>query len=305
MTREDETQRSPRARPVADAPIDAMLAKTDELARRWAVALIIARPLGQMADVPLEDFAREAPALCAAVIRALDSDAELLQLAAGGDPSARDGVAQAQVSRFGALGWVPDARDAVQDVEALRGVLWEALLEEMHQPSFDRSSARLVADLSDRLAHVCATALAALLTRSPSAASGQQLPAARALAAEQARYSSMRSPQGRRAAIIVDEIEEFSARPGEVSDTAYAAHSLRPHGAGAEPAREPSPESREMRTPERRSGETRPRPRPWDTRAPAERPAKPTTEGRAAPAGDGGPVMHVRRAFPAPVDERS
>jgi hypothetical protein len=304
MPREHETGLSPRARPVADAPIGAMLAKTDELARRWAIALIIARPLGQMADVPLEDFAREAPALCGAVIRALDSDAELLQLAAGGELSARDGVAQ--VSRFGALGWVPDARDAVQDVEALRGVLWEALLEEMHQPSFDRSSARLVADLSDRLAHVCATALAALLTRSPAAASGQQPPPARAVVAEQARYSSMRSPQDRRAAVIVDEMEELSARSRDTSDTAYdAARSLRGHGALAEQDREPSPGSRDRRMPERRGDETRPRPLPWDTQAPAGRPAKRTPEVRVEPTEGSGPEMRARRGSATPVDERS
>src|SRR4029077_9311809 len=166
MSGDGHIEHSPRARPVADAPVDALLVRADELARRWAIALLLARPLQEMVEVPLEDLAREVPALCAQAIRALDSDGELERLAAGAESGSRGSAAWA--SRLAAPTGAPDARAAVYEVEALRGVLWEALLEELERPIFGHASARLVADLSDRLAHVCATPLAAMLT--PSAA---------------------------------------------------------------------------------------------------------------------------------------
>jgi hypothetical protein len=71
---------------------------------------------------------------------------------------------------LGALAGAPDSCSAVAAVEALRVVLWEALLDELGPsspgsvfPTSNRSSTRLVADLADRLAYVCSTALAATL----------------------------------------------------------------------------------------------------------------------------------------------
>jgi GGDEF domain-containing protein len=162
----------PRARPVAEAPVDALLARADELARRWAIALICTRPLGRIAEIPLDDLAREAPALCAQLVGALGSDRELERMIPGGG---REDAGPA--SRLGALAGVPDSCSAVAAVEALRGVLWEALLDELRPgppgsvlPTSDRSSTRLVADLADRLAYVCSTALAATLARDSAAA---------------------------------------------------------------------------------------------------------------------------------------
>jgi hypothetical protein len=42
-------------------------------------------------------------------------------------------------------------------------VLWEALLDELRWPSPDATAARQVADLADRLAYVCSSALVAAL----------------------------------------------------------------------------------------------------------------------------------------------
>jgi GGDEF domain-containing protein len=150
------TSQPPRARPVADLPGDALLARADELARRWAIALILVRPLERIGELPLEELAREAPSLCAQALRALQSDVELDRLTGRGAPSAREDSAPAR-----RLAEIADARDpaaAVDAVEALRGVLWEALLDQLHHPS-----ARQVGDLSDRLAYVCASVLAATL----------------------------------------------------------------------------------------------------------------------------------------------
>ena len=151
---------APRARPVAEAPVDALLVMAEELARRWAIALIRARPLERIGEVPLEDLAREAPALCAQAVRALCSDGELERMVGGGGDQDTS-----PASRLGALAGAPDSRSAVAAVEALRGVLWEALLDELGWSISDRSSARMVADLADRLALVCSMALSATLTQ--------------------------------------------------------------------------------------------------------------------------------------------
>jgi hypothetical protein len=80
MGSERPTNGTPRARAVADLPIEALLTRSDELARRWAVALITALPLERVGEIPLDGFAREAPPLCAQFVRALHSDAELSEL---------------------------------------------------------------------------------------------------------------------------------------------------------------------------------------------------------------------------------
>jgi hypothetical protein len=162
------TQPTPRARAVAGAPVDALLGRADELARRWAIALILARPLERIGEFPLERFAREAPRLCAQVVRALRSDAELELITAGanggGEPSPASRLAEVTGTRGGTA--------AVEAVEALRGVLWEALLDELRLRGFDHASAREVAELADRLAYVCSSALVSSLT--PPATSAEQ-----------------------------------------------------------------------------------------------------------------------------------
>ncbi|HYM53728.1 MAG TPA: hypothetical protein VES97_00080, partial [Solirubrobacteraceae bacterium] len=120
---------APRARAVVDLPTDALLGRADEMARRWAIVLILDRPLERIGDLPLEDLAREAPALCAQAIRALESDAELDRLLEGGAPTGREDRPPAP--RLAAIAGARDARGAVEAVEALRGVLWETLLDEL------------------------------------------------------------------------------------------------------------------------------------------------------------------------------
>jgi hypothetical protein len=189
----------PRARAVAELSPDALAARAEELARRWAVALIVARPLERIGAVPLEELARGAPALCAQAIRALHSDAELERLAAAAGSLAQMSGAE-------------DAAGLTQAVESLRGTLWEGLLEEVPPPPAGASGARQLADLGDRLAYVCSRLLTAAL----------QAGGARAEAPEQAHA---RQPGGERGAVVVDERTE-PPRPG-----------ARRPGAAAEPAR--------------------------------------------------------------------
>lgn len=163
MGRDSRRELSRPACRVLDASVEAVAGRADELARRWAVALIRGRPLDELGGISLEAIARDAPVLCAHVVRALESEDELEQLTEIGPGGDRTAVKPA---RLGAL-VARNASESVEEVEALRGVIWEALMEELRWPSFDFSAVRLLSDLSDRLAYVCATALAATLTGSP------------------------------------------------------------------------------------------------------------------------------------------
>lgn len=129
------------ARPVADAPVAALTASPDALARDWLVALLARAPLSDAASVPVAELAREAPALCGAIVRALASEPELERLAQG-DLAALAG-------RAGALAGAGSPAEVVEAVEVLRGVVWAAVLGELRRPD-----SALVADLADRLAAV-------------------------------------------------------------------------------------------------------------------------------------------------------
>ncbi len=197
--------RPPRARAVADAPVERLIAHADELARRWAIALIMARAPDAIGEVPLADLAREAPALCARVLRALQADVELERLTGRGASSGREACATAR--RLPSICGAGEPVAVIDAVEALRGVLWEALLGELSEPS-----ARLHGDACDRLAHVCAAiAAAAVDAIAPSAADSSDERAARE---HRAPSASGASPSGSRSsgAVIVDEQEPQRAR---------------------------------------------------------------------------------------------
>lgn len=125
-----------------DAPVAALIAVAPELARRWAVALMEQLPPERMGEVPLEQIAVGAPAAISDIARALSSAEELEPLA---------GPAAAVV-----LACAPDLPAAIEAIEALRGVLWDALEQEVREPH-----GRRLAELSDRLAHICAGIAAA------------------------------------------------------------------------------------------------------------------------------------------------
>jgi hypothetical protein len=228
-------RRGPRARPVAEAPVEVLLARAEELARSWAIALILLRPLERIGEIPLGDLAREGPALCAQAVRALESEAELERMPPARASAGRD--SRSAVRRLGALAGARDARTTVEAVEALRGVLWEALMDELREPS-----ARQVAELSDRLAYVCATILDAALEETLDATATRPLDlladrVGLAVAGSgRASPDHPRSPTGPTRAILVDEQEDVPlqaptvARPHERADAPSQAHpSARPH----------------------------------------------------------------------------
>jgi GGDEF domain-containing protein len=158
-----------RARPLADLPLDALLARAEELAKRWAITLLIGRPLERMSEIPFERLAGEAPALFAQAIRALESDLELDRLTGAGAPTGQEASAPAE--RLAAIAGARDLGEAAAAVEALRSVVWETMLEELRpgqlgwaSPVLERAPARQLADLADRLACVCAAVVAVVVT---------------------------------------------------------------------------------------------------------------------------------------------
>jgi hypothetical protein len=153
----------PARRPpaLAGLPLGALLERADELARHWAIALILARPLHSIGELPLEDLALEAPTLCAQLLGALESDDELDALAG---PRAATG-------RLDVLAGAHNGGELAAAVEALRGVIWEALLLELGSAALE---GRRAAEAGDRLAFVCAVALAiALASPSPPRSRGR------------------------------------------------------------------------------------------------------------------------------------
>ena len=255
---------TPRARAVADVPVEPLLERSDELARRWAVALIVELPLQRLGDVPLDGFAREAPPLCAQFVRALQSDAELARLVAptehglgergaersGGQRGGarkgdgRDaGQAAAQAQRLGALTGAHEGAAAVRAVEALRGVLWEALLDELRWPSPDAGAARQVADLADRLAYVCSSALvAALGAGSPAIVVSSPLAEPAAESADfvvaQTRADAEDEPVIIGGAVIVDEARDPAPRREGARPWDFPLRSAERPRAGREPGGE-------------------------------------------------------------------
>jgi GGDEF domain-containing protein len=138
-------RRPPRARPVADAPVDALVEDAEGIARDWLVELVGSSPLAAAPALPVDRLSASGPALCAAAARALASEADFERLEPGGD-----------LRGLAALPAGDDAATALVAVEALRRALWAAALAALTRPP-----AELVADLSARLSAVCAEIAAA------------------------------------------------------------------------------------------------------------------------------------------------
>ncbi|HEY1449863.1 MAG TPA: hypothetical protein VGF47_02850 [Solirubrobacteraceae bacterium] len=286
---------------MADAPADALAARGGELAQRWAIALILARPPAEMATVPLEEIAHVAPELCASIASALRSEEELARFVEDADDSP-DGARYGPAGTAAGLSLLASrwgAATAVLHVEVLRGVLWEAALEELRDPS-----PRLLADLSDRLAFVCATVLAGALSECTQQVSGQAVAAAREH--ERVLFSAPTSAPGQPAAVLIDELEltdeaqpPAASRRREGDEPSTSGHGDRREmgEAAAEPQTAGSAEENVIRA--------APRPLPWDT--PLEFSSGPTDEPAACEplqTRKQDPVMRLSRGPGAPVDGR-
>jgi GGDEF domain-containing protein len=128
-----------RARPVADAPIEALLAHTEELAKGWLLAVLEQAPLVQAPEILAAELAREGPQVCEAIVRALANDGDLRRIEPGGG-------LELVVSRVGRLAGARDAEGTLRAVDALEGVIWSALRDALSHPDPDQ-----VSELAERL----------------------------------------------------------------------------------------------------------------------------------------------------------
>jgi GGDEF domain-containing protein len=90
------------ARPVPEAPIEALAADAERLAKGWLLAVIEQQPLSEAAGILAGEWAAEGPRVCEAVVRALGSEEALERL---------------RSRRFAAPG----------ELDPLRAVVWSAL----------------------------------------------------------------------------------------------------------------------------------------------------------------------------------
>jgi GGDEF domain-containing protein len=130
--------------PVADVPPPA-IADGVEPAKGWLLALIAARDLQDAAAIPTAELARDGPTLCAAILRAVGSDAEL--------------ELPPLAARAGAMAGAGRPASAVAAVGLLRAALWESLRATM--PPLDAATTAAVAE---RLAWVCDLVAAATVS---------------------------------------------------------------------------------------------------------------------------------------------
>jgi GGDEF domain-containing protein len=130
-----------------------VLARGDDLAKGWLLALVEDVPLDQAAAILSGDVARDGPRICDALIRAVCDDADLRRIQ-------RDGVLEPLVSRAGEIAGARTAQDAAHAVETLKDVVWSALRAELFQHDPD-----LLADAAERLGLVTEEIRAAVLRR--------------------------------------------------------------------------------------------------------------------------------------------
>ncbi|MGH2870006.1 MAG: hypothetical protein ACRDNK_20860 [Solirubrobacteraceae bacterium] len=131
-----------RARPVADAPIDALLDRAEDLTKGWLLALLERAPLDDAPRILAADLTREGPRVCAAILRAIADETDHRRLEPGG-------ALAPLAARVGELAGATGAATTSLAVDALHGVVWAALRAELRDPDPD-----LISELAERLSQV-------------------------------------------------------------------------------------------------------------------------------------------------------
>jgi GGDEF domain-containing protein len=142
-----------RARPVADAPVDALLLRVGDLAKGWLLALLEQSALEDAPAILAVDLALDGPRICDAVVRALADETDLHRLEPGG-------ALEMLVSRAGAFAGRGGPEASSRAVDALHGVIWSGIREELSYPDADQ-----VSELAERLGLVIEYVRTAALRR--------------------------------------------------------------------------------------------------------------------------------------------
>lgn len=237
----DDPQSRPvqRPRPVAEVPLEPLLELAPDIVRGWAIALIRARPLDAIGEVPLPALAVAGRSLCEQLLRALCGESELDRLL-DTSPRGREGTVShpRQVLEIaGAAG--PEV--LVETVESLRGVVWEILASNLGATG--RSQASLPGDLSDRLANVCAALSAAAVAgaaASPGSSTDVVVAPGGASGARSPEPVPTRSVRADTGIVIVDERGALPRDPRREAGSERARRE-REEQAATEPEREVAP----------------------------------------------------------------
>jgi GGDEF domain-containing protein len=131
-----------RARAVADAPIAALLERSEDLAKGWLLTLLEQAPLDDAPGILAADLARDGPRVCAAVVRALADDDDLRRIEPGG-------ALELLVARTGEFAGAIGSESTSRAVDALSAVIWSAARDELSHPEPEE-----VYELVERLAVV-------------------------------------------------------------------------------------------------------------------------------------------------------
>lgn len=148
-----------RARPVADAPIETLLERTEDLAKGWLLALLERAPLDDAPRILAAELTHEGPRVCAAILRAIADETDHRRLEPGG-------ALQPLVARVGELAGAGGAAATSLAVDALHSVMWSALRSELRDPDPD-----LITELAERLSQVTGLMRAAALEHGSEAGS--------------------------------------------------------------------------------------------------------------------------------------
>jgi len=155
----------PRRRParaVADAPINPLLARLDELTKGWLLALLEHASLEEAPGILAADLPRDGPRLCEAVVRALGDDADLRRI----EPH---GQLEPLVSRTGRLAGATNPEASIRAVDTLEAVIWSAIRSELRDDDPD-----LLADIAERLSRIVGLVRAAVLRGATASAPASQ-----------------------------------------------------------------------------------------------------------------------------------
>ena len=155
----------PRRRParaVADAPINQLLARLDELTKGWLLALLEHASLDDAPGILAADLPRDGPRVCEAVVRALANDADLRRI----EP---DGQLELLVARTGQLAGATTPEASIGAVDTLEAVIWSAIRSELRDDDPD-----LLAEISERLSRIIGQVRSAVLRGATSSAPASQ-----------------------------------------------------------------------------------------------------------------------------------
>jgi GGDEF domain-containing protein len=213
-----------RPRPVVSAGVEALLLRSEELAKGWLLALLEDAPLEEAAAIMAGEVARDGPRICDAVVRAIYDEADLRRIEQGG-------VLEPLASRAGEIAGARTAEAAAHAVETLKDVVWSALRSELLQ-----ADPEILGDAAERLSLVAELVRAAVLRRRGVDANGGNQPARVSPLRVARTETPAPTPEGQLGAGAAHRRAEGGSAPGHEGAAGPAGGAAGPAGGAAGPA---------------------------------------------------------------------